>query len=403
LESPHVESDAGKDGLVRVYLSEKTMGTRTVQPTLDAIAAYRLTFSGGGSHDPVDITGSDYADVELDDGAWTITAKAYKQSGTLGNTTDEIAMGSVTITLSGGAVATGAATVIILGPSGSGSGTLRYNITLTSGTTGELKLWDIDNVLVSDFGSNGTLMLSTSTTDDYTVAAGRYIAEVKLTDSEGRIAFRREVVEVWVETVSDFVFAPAEFLNPNAGEAGVYLGIISFDEYVHELTIDGPVFLNKSNVAILKNLLQTGYNQNPVGGTALYYAVHKALANLKTMESSLPEDLEQVAVVTFTDSLDQHSYARSMSDPLEDQRDITNENYEEYLSREIASRTIKGQNITAYSVGVMGSDISSNEPDFLSTIKSIASTGIANDGEPYYTKLTDWDDLDHGSKPFQRA
>ena len=42
----------------------------------------------------------------------------------------------------------------------------------------------------------------------------------------------------------------------------------------------------------------------------------------------------------------------------------------------------------------MGKDIDpSDEPSFLETISSIASTGNASDGNPYYTKLTDWDNL----------
>jgi hypothetical protein len=206
-------------------------------------------------------------------------------------------------------------------------------------------------------------------------------------------------VEIWADTVSDFVFAPEEFLDPNGGrmEEGVYVGIISFDEGARELPTNNsvPVLLDAAGVNSLKNTLDTAYKRSSVNGTGLYYGVHKALANLKSQESRLPANLERVYVVTFTDGLDQNSYLLSGNNPIEGKVDMTNINYRTYLSDEIWKRTIRGKNIVAYSLGIMGDDVdSSDEENFLGSISSIASAGIASDGNPYYTKLTDWNRLE---------
>jgi hypothetical protein len=50
----------------------------------------------------------------------------------------------------------------------------------------------------------------------YTLATGRYIAEVRLTNPSGYIAFRREVIEIWPNTFTAFAFEPLVFLDPNA-------------------------------------------------------------------------------------------------------------------------------------------------------------------------------------------
>ena len=340
LEPPPVKGNAENDGMIRIYLGEKNTEARTVQPGQDALSGYRLTFtSDSGSHDPVDVTGANYADVYLADGDWTITAKAYKLGGTIGEASDEVAEGSIIVTVSEGAVSDGVPPIILRSAT-AGNGTLHYNITLASGVTGSMKLWNIDGVVINGFGSSGTMTFAASLAGNYPLATGRYIVEVTLTNHEGGgVGFRREVVEVWTDTVSDFVFAPAEFLDPNGGlmEDGVYVGIISFDENARELTANGPVLLNAAGVSSLKNILDTDYMRADDIGTDLYYGVHKALADLKSQELILPINLERVYVVTFTDGLDQSSYALSRNSPIEGKQNMTMTNYRSYLTRRLRS------------------------------------------------------------------
>jgi hypothetical protein len=209
--------DNDETALVRIYIGESA--ARTVQPGGDDIAGYRLAFTGGGTHDPVDITGTGHADVYLGNGTWTITATAYKLYSVIGNSNDAVASGSISVTVSGGAVS-GTVPPIILGPLGTENGTLHYEISFDSGVSGYLKLWHIDGFTVIDnFGSNGELSFSSSPNDNFGLPAGRYIAEVKLTNRFGRIAFSREVVEIWANTTTSFTFSPSVYLDPNAVSA----------------------------------------------------------------------------------------------------------------------------------------------------------------------------------------
>jgi len=60
------------------------------------------------------------------------------------------------------------------------------------------------------------LTLNHSGNGNTTLPTGRYIAEARLTRTDGLIAFRREVVEIWPNTISSFEFAPVDYLDPNA-------------------------------------------------------------------------------------------------------------------------------------------------------------------------------------------
>jgi hypothetical protein len=231
-------NELGNNGVVRIYIGENSQQSRTVQPGLDAIAGYQLTFTGG-THDPVDITGVNYADITLEDGEWTITATAYKKDGEIGNNDDSVASGSISITISNGAVS-GSVPSIILRPltvSDGEGGTLHYDITLDYGVSGYLKLWEIDGIsTVSAFGTSGVLTINNSTADDFTYTAGRYIIEVKLT-SGSNIAFRREVIEIWEGTITAFVFAPDEYLDPSAVLANSEAALSEADTKINDKAI----------------------------------------------------------------------------------------------------------------------------------------------------------------------
>ena len=202
--------------LVRIYIGEDNSSARTIQPNHDMLAGYQLTFAPG-THNPVNITVGNSADVSLANGNWTITAMAYKSGGVIGNLDDAVAYGFINISISGGIVS-GTVPPIILRPTNAvGNGTFQYNITLDEGISGYIKLWDIDGLSpISTFGTGGTLTLSNSTATNFIIPAGRYITEVKLTNTEGNVSFRREVVEIWAGTTTVFSHAPVDFGDPNA-------------------------------------------------------------------------------------------------------------------------------------------------------------------------------------------
>jgi len=200
---------------VRVYIGEDILSARSIQPNREAIEGYQLTFSGSSTHNPVDIPESNYVDLSLANGTWTITAKAYKLGGIIGNNDDVIASGSITITISNGVVS-GTVPPIILTSGGIGNGILNYNVTVNSGIFGKMSLWEIDGITpVISFGNDGVLSLSNSVSDNFTIISGRYIIEVRLLNPHGKIAIYREIIDIWTETTTFLVFEPTVFFDPN--------------------------------------------------------------------------------------------------------------------------------------------------------------------------------------------
>ena len=98
--------------------------------------------------------------------------------------------------------------------------------------------------------------------------------------------------------------------------------------------------------------------------TLLYYGVDKALD--KIAKTSLPGDLTKVAIVTFTDGLDQGSLG------MVNGKYNTREEYRNYLSSRIKSTQVKGIPLTAYSIGLRGGDVT-NDAAFKNDLKSLAS------------------------------
>jgi hypothetical protein len=162
------------------------------------------------------------------------------------------------------------------------------------------------------------------------------------------------------------------------GGNGVYIGLISFAGDV--------TAYNNGNLSLLDySLTGSGYyysSYSPLlsdyqiafqSGTALFYAVHKALANLTAAESTLPATIESVNLITFTDGLDNASFGASNTTPIESQSGVASTAYATYVNGEIGSRTIGGKHITAYSIGVQGSDVT-DVAQFSTNLANIASS-----------------------------
>jgi hypothetical protein len=162
--------------------------------------------------------------------------------------------------------------------------------------------------------------------------------------------------------------------NSDPRQEGVYIGIISFAGDAEDLTDGVPVLLNTAGKNSLIGKLNSGYAISSQSGTALFYAVHKALANLKSRETQYPTNLDSVNVVTFTDGLDNGSTGKSAQSPIEGQTFDSDDDYTAYLNGQIGSRTIASKPITAYSVGIQGTDVT-NITKFQNDLAKIASAG----------------------------
>jgi len=169
---------------------------------------------------------------------------------------------------------------------------------------------------------------------------------------------------------------------------GIYLGIIKFagdatsinlssDNYYYgggsQSNSDAPVLLDND----LKNRLDSklnDYRKASQPGTAVYYAVHKALANLKSSESKLPDNPDSVYLITFTDGLDNASSGQSMLSPIESKTFNSTPEYVTYVKNEIGTRKINGKEIIAYSIGIKGDDVT-DDAGFTTSLQNIASSG----------------------------
>ena len=139
--------------------------------------------------------------------------------------------------------------------------------------------------------------------------------------------------------------------------SGVYMGIIGFNQSLYTKEIGSLSTTTKSNFTnFVSNLTSSN-------GTLLYYAVDNAIDALKVAD--LPNDLVNVSIITFTDGLDQGSIMMN-SDYT------TNDAYLSAINSRIKTEEIKGLNITAYSIGLRGNDVT-DVTQFQKNLQSLAS------------------------------
>jgi len=171
---------------------------------------------------------------------------------------------------------------------------------------------------------------------------------------------------------------------------GIHVGIITFGPRAEDITGGMPVLLDREGQGLsqLNMLLDTRYQRETLGGTALFYAVHMALANMTKAQEHLP-NLDNAIIITFTDGLDVSSTALTLP-PINDPGNIHGlrfagedlRKYEEFVKQEIDNRVINGARINAYVAAVRGDDIT-NVYAFETALFSLASTGLNTKGIPF--------------------
>jgi len=138
---------------------------------------------------------------------------------------------------------------------------------------------------------------------------------------------------------------------------GLYLGIIGFNQELHAMPLG---LLNQETKHDFESFVDGLVMQD---GTILYHAVNTSLNSLA--QAKVPENLINVSVVTFTDGLDQGSIALSEYN--------SSSEYLVAVNSRINNELIGGNNISAYSIGVRGSDVV-NVDDFRNTSTSSRAT-----------------------------
>ncbi len=140
----------------------------------------------------------------------------------------------------------------------------------------------------------------------------------------------------WSDTVS------CDYMTPGGGtKSGLYMGIIGFNNTLNTKSIS--LLTDYENINNSYDFSSFIDRMNTTLATTLYYAVDNAVKHLKI--ATLPEDLENVAIVTFTDGLDNSS---TTINPIYDSPN----DYRDAVKESIRNTKIKNQDINAYSIGV---------------------------------------------------
>ena len=142
---------------------------------------------------------------------------------------------------------------------------------------------------------------------------------------------------------------------------GLYLGIVGFNSDLYTMPLG---LLNQDTKREFVNFVDGLAMQN---GTILYHAVNTGLNSLAA--AKIPENLINVSVVTFTDGLDQGSYILSNYN--------SGSEYLAAVNSRINNELIGGTNISAYSIGVRGSDVADVE-SFRNNLNKLSSDPAHN-------------------------
>lgn len=125
-------------------------------------------------------------------------------------------------------------------------------------------------------------------------------------------------------------------------ESGIYLGVTGFNDDLYTYPV---MRLTESSVGGFRDFVD---NLTMKYGTLLYYSVDQAINALQS--ATLPPDISNAAIVTFTDGLDQGSMMKDV--PYSDDTE-----YLAALKGRITDEKIAGLPITAYSIGIRGNDV----------------------------------------------
>ncbi len=156
---------------------------------------------------------------------------------------------------------------------------------------------------------------------------------------------------------SDFTKAVCAALVDENVETGIYFGITGFNSKLYQYPV------HRLSPESMGGFLDFINGLSMSDGTLLYHSFEEGLDALQA--TTLPSDVTSVAIVTFTDGLDQGSM-------------MMNRNYEsdqaylDAMHRRITDETVSGLAIDAYSIGLRGKDIV-NYDKYLNTLKKLAS------------------------------
>ena len=178
-------------------------------------------------------------------------------------------------------------------------------------------------------------------------------------NSLGIISASNEGVAHITASVGNISETCTVFVEKKISEVGLYLGVMGFNKHLYTQPIN---ILNATTKTEFDNFIDGMQMED---GTLLCYSVDNALDALHGI--AVPENLSTVAVVTFTDGLDEGSVKKISYNPYR-----TRAEYLAGIKQKISSDSIEGVPVTAYSIGLRGSDVT-DVTSFQSALKQLAS------------------------------
>jgi len=156
-------------------------------------------------------------------------------------------------------------------------------------------------------------------------------------------------------------------INYNAGGSatGLYTGIIGFNG---NITTSSPSLLNATTQAAFTSKIDA---LTLADNSALYYAVDNAITMLQT--ATLPNDLVNVSIVTFTDGFDNVSINRNKAYIT-----LGVGAYRTAVNNKLKTTKIGNLNISAYSIGIKGGDVIAGGADAEARFKDEDLNALAN-------------------------
>ena len=141
-------------------------------------------------------------------------------------------------------------------------------------------------------------------------------------------------------------------------ESGFYLGVMGFNQNLNSYPV---TYLTEESKDSFNDFIDSMEMKK---GTLLYYSVDNAITTFQN--TMLPEDVFNIAIVTFTDGLDQGSLMMNFDY-------FTDEEYLEAVNNRLMTEKVAGQYISAYSIGIKGSDVT-DEEKFINNLQKLASS-----------------------------
>jgi len=163
-------------------------------------------------------------------------------------------------------------------------------------------------------------------------------------------------------------------------ESGLYLGMSTFERYLTYY----PTHLISEETLESYNDIVDNLELTTLNGTALYYSIDEDITSMQSL--TLPNDLFNVSIVTFTDGLDEGSlsYRRGVYK--------TKAEYLDALHTRLTNEQVSGLPIKSYAIGLKGTDAQSNLTEFRNNLEKIASTP-ENANEQYVYEISSINEL----------